>query len=343
MRRIHSLQIFGALWIVSFCAVGIDRGNPEQETIVETSLTVLDRPFCGRLSFLFAFMVSLWKSCFSFASKIFNTPFGHGVTSVGAVSSNLSDFISGQGRGVIDFLMLPLSLTRNPNAFGGDKIGLVFLVLMPVVIFVLIRRWRWALFLLFYTVIWFSLSQYVRYLIPVLSGVAILIGFGLNHLESKFKGALRKLLLILVGILTFQAVWSGYHTYKDFMMREADSIVEVADWLNEVITDPTTKVLVIGDPLLYYYNFRAFREKSFRNFTSYPEMDVDDVLKLMDKEEIENVVVARPLVRSGIEGSLDLFNAFDYFDGLVSLEHYQILSEYKTREGKTYELYTRKR
>jgi len=278
---------------------------------------------------------------FPFAQSIFQTPFGYGLHSAGIVGSNLSDFISGGGRGWLDFLALPARLTFQADLFGGDKIGYLFISTCFLIFFALKRNMIPLLFCLFITITWFLLSQYVRYLVPVFAVLAVMIGVGYAAMESKFLKISKVMLFIVLLLGSGHSLWAAYHGYKDYFIRKEDELILVAEKFNRVVS-PQSKVVVIGDERLYYYDFVAFRERTFRNFTLYPDLTSDaDVVRLLDEQEVSYLIMSdfasRTIQRSGDRP----FNPESYFSHLVDAGYYQPIESISTPQGSNYTLYIR--
>ncbi|MBN1688192.1 MAG: hypothetical protein JW893_03755 [Candidatus Omnitrophica bacterium] len=280
---------------------------------------------------------------FPFAQKIFGTPFGYGLTQAGLVGSNVSHFIAGTGKGVLDFILLPVSMTFKPALFGGDKLGLLFLVSFPLMLFSFRKHLYLWCFLLVYTVIWFNLSQYTRYLLPGLALVAVLSGIGFANVQKRYARLAQVMGATFVLIGFIQLLWAGYHVKKDFFVRTSDPARGMGQWVSARINNPKEKVLLVGDNKAYYYDLIAIREMTFRNFTRYPDFDREEkTVQLLDKNDIRHIaIVADSHPYSQSRQSEDRFRPEPYFKELTRVGYYENISEKVGSQGLKYDVYRR--
>lgn len=227
---------------------------------------------------------------FPYAPGIFNTPFGYLEEGAKLLGSNASLEFQGAGRSVKDFFMLPFSLTLAPENFLGDKIGLMFLPAFVFLFFGASSQIRLLSFAFVFALLWFYTGQVSRYFLPPLMIVAMVGSVGLAKLLLKAPRTGKPFVwgMLLLGL--FHTGWAGYHAYKDFFIRTEDPKTALAVQINQAISEHHNKVLVLGDAEVYRYNFQAFREKTFRNFTHYPEMPLHRLLELMDSQEIHYIL-----------------------------------------------------
>jgi hypothetical protein len=93
----------------------------------------------------------------------------------------------GLGSGFVAFLLLPWHLTMQTSSFGewtDGFLGFALLLLLPLLLALPPRRTTFALLVLFGAPLlcWFVTAQYVRYLLPSLWGLALLLGAGFSRL-----------------------------------------------------------------------------------------------------------------------------------------------------------------
>jgi len=112
---------------------------------------------------------------------------GRGTGPPPASLANLPEF--GLGRGVMALLKLPWNLTINSSFFGENGLGFIgfaFLLLLPLLVLLRPRRTTLALALLvvFPFLLWFYSAQYLRYLLPTLALLAVLLGAAFVRLQE---------------------------------------------------------------------------------------------------------------------------------------------------------------
>lgn len=270
---------------------------------------------------------------FPFAQGIFGTRFGYGLSRVGLVGSNLSDFDYGTGKGIIDFLLLPLFLTVNPPPFGNEKLGFLILPSFFLIPFAWRQNLNFLIFSFLYLLVWFPLMQGARYLLPVWGAVAIMAGTGYFALASRWKKGGQTVLFLAVFTTFFHTAWAGYHTYKDLFLRKEDPALAIARWLNSKVPPDAGPVMVIGDERLYYYDFVTFREKTFRNFTSYPDFpDPKETVQLLDESGMRFFVGTQTPAP---------FDPLAYFEKLVQAGFYSLLDVKSATDGRQYKVFSR--
>ncbi len=278
---------------------------------------------------------------FPFAQKIFNTPFGYGSKVAGWISPNMAHEFVGTGTGFLDFVMLPVNLIFHPGVFGGEKVGFFFLLLLPL-IFLNFKTNRLFLFFCFiYTGIWFFLYQGTRYLTPVFAVLAMVIGTGWAAYvpaRPKLFRALRY--FVVTGLIVFN-LWAAYYAYKDFFRNNNDSLKQVSAHINAKIPSWQTKVFVVGEERIYYYDFIAIRERAFRNFTFFPRFTSDKVRQLLQQEGVSCLLLVsrgKEMENLAADATVE-FDAYAYFRDFIKQYKMEKLGEWKSLEGVRYQLY----
>jgi len=280
---------------------------------------------------------------FPFASKIFNTPFGYLSEGAGLVGSNASAVLIGAGRGLWEFLLLPFNVTFHPELFLGDKIGFLFLPAAVLILFAWRQNLKFLFFCLLFTLCWFYLSQITRYLPPVLAIVAVMVGLGymrFSRILPQIKGVVLGAILVLASV---QSAWAAYHTYKDYFIRKNDAVIDVAKHMNAFV-EADELALVIGDSRIYYYDFVAFREKTFRNFTRYTmHPSPNQTLQLLDHKGVRFILLASSSQETQSRELTETdFDAGAYFKRLIDAGHYEHRTHVTSPEGREYVLYERR-
>ncbi len=285
--------------------------------------------------YYFRSYVQYGNPVFPFAPNLFGTSFGYLSEGASWTGSSSSAALAGAGRGILDLLALPLNVTFRPELFLGDKIGFLLLPASILIFFAWRRNMKIMFFCLVYILCWFYTSQVTRYLIPVLALWAVMIGLGFKRVRRLFPRAGAAAFVILVILGGFQSAWAGYHAYKDFFVRAEEDITPLAKRMNEFV-DQNDLALIVGDSRVYDFNFVIFREKTFRNFTRYPELpDEKAVLELFDENEIQYLIMVHRMDASEPVP----FNPSAYFQRLIDDQQFKEIHSEISRRGHQYTLY----
>lgn len=153
----------------------------------------------------------------------------------------------GDGRGPLDFLVLPVMLLVDGESFdAGEWISPLFLAFAPLALLVLQpRRVRVAVSaaILVFVVAWFLTSQQARFLVPLMPPAAVLAALGALALAARGRAgrvvAVATFAVALAGGLAASTVYAarfapaalGAEPEGEFLEKNV-SIYEGVDWLN---------------------------------------------------------------------------------------------------------------
>lgn len=173
----------------------------------------------------------------------------------------------GMGHGIAWFLMLPWNLTFHSDRFydtPGLFIGPILLVAVPLMLIAKYKSRKLlglTLFFLAQMVIWFTLTQQSRYLIPAFALLAVIIAW-IAYSDDRFKITRVALYVVfaamaLFGVLTLwpsvesaAPVVFGSETQDDYLSRTL-SIYPAEKWVNEN-TPPNVRIGLFGDTRGFY-------------------------------------------------------------------------------------------
>lgn len=175
--------------------------------------------------------------------------------------------ISGIGNGWKSFLILLWPLTFYPQWFGGESIGVIFLIFLPFLIFA--RQFsRFVchiiiIALCLYTS-WFFVFQYTRFLYPTLVFLSIVVTFVYSEIFMKDSVTRKFTTAILVVVFFYSASLAVYHNFDKFpvvfgiesernFLTKHERSYAVADYVNSHLP-PNAKLLLIAEPRLYYFD-----------------------------------------------------------------------------------------
>jgi hypothetical protein len=166
------------------------------------------------------------------------------------LDSTMASF--GDGHSVPDFLLLPVHLVGNGEAFdGGEFLSPLFVAFAPLALLVPApRRVRVAVVagIAVYVLAWFLTTQQARFLVPLLPALAVLAAFGILALAARGRlgrivavGTTAAALLAGLGISVvyaaqFVPVAVGHESKEHFLRRKVslyDGIASLNDRLGQ--------------------------------------------------------------------------------------------------------------
>jgi hypothetical protein len=171
----------------------------------------------------------------------------------------------GHGHSVADFLLLPVRLLAEGEAFdGGEFLSPLFVAFAPLALLAAGRRRlrvAAAAGIAVYVVAWFATTQQARFLVPLLPSLAVLTALGVLALAG--RGRLGRVVAVagtgaaLLAGLGISVVYSaqfapvavGRESEEHFLSRKV-SLYDGIDWLNDRLGEDD-KVLLDVWSLLY--------------------------------------------------------------------------------------------
>ena len=212
----------------------------------------------------------------------------------------------GMGRGILDLLMLPFNLTFNaePNSLKFDgQIGILFFILIPALI---MAGWKnrppriVALAILFgiLMLFWFVYFQYVRFLAPAFTALALVSVFGLERAtrsepDTSTAGRWSRILFFLVlacgVVFNLNLIWkmwskkapykfiAGLETRDDYLVRNVPPY-PMYQAMNEL--SPESHVFMV-----YMRNLGYLAERSFHSDSIFEAYTLQAMLRKDDSVE----------------------------------------------------------
>ncbi|MEK7790474.1 MAG: hypothetical protein AAB309_02485 [Deltaproteobacteria bacterium] len=173
---------------------------------------------------------------------------------------------------LLHFFLLPWNLSMKVKTFGGEPLGVLFLISMPL-IFIFYKRLKgillWiGIFCLLYLTLWFFLIQHMRFLFPLFPFLSLLFWVLLSSWYAQSKGRIKKITSIGIGVICVtQFFISLYYPAKLFKagmgIVSADEYLASSErsyaFLREVksLVRPTDTILFISEPRLFYSPVKA--------------------------------------------------------------------------------------
>ena len=209
--------------------------------------------------FIFSFIWYL-RSWFVLGNPVF--PFASNIFGAGW-QANIGKEM-GYIRNLWGFLRLPWDLVMHYKSFGGEQIGVAFLLFLPGILFI---NWKKetnimaAIFALTYTILWFILDPNIRFLFPVFPLIFYLLAQGIYKFiyqkQFKFVKYFFVLSLFLSVLLEFyyniDAVKYVFgRINKEEYLLKKERTYKLAEWVNK--NTPKNSVIISEDPRLFYFN-----------------------------------------------------------------------------------------
>lgn len=191
----------------------------------------------------------------------------------------------GIAKSFVGFLKMPWLATMKPQWFGGigDQAGPAYLAFFPLALFATPVPFCASLlfFVSAYLALWFVMGQMLRFALPVLPILAVLISVG--WMRADFSPRLRKCLaLFLFLILASHVAIAAYHfrskigvaigleSPENYLTRVEGSYA-IAGFINQKLP-LKAKILAADEIHLYYYDRAIVRDIYYAHKTQYSRL-----------------------------------------------------------------------
>jgi len=212
---------------------------------------------------------------------------------------------AGMGIGIVKFIMFPWNITMYPKQFGGEILSSVFISFIPGFFLRHNIKGRVVRIIititLAYVILWFFTVQIVRFILPCLGFLAIMVALVVVGMERRrIKILLSSILVLLLGFNTVLCVYYnrdvlklklGMDTKDEYLERNERSY-KVYKFINNNLPEDST-ILSVGEPRSYYCDRKFIYESIFRSDTHYHERvkHPGDLVKLLKTKGITHVLV----------------------------------------------------
>lgn len=180
---------------------------------------------------------------------------------------------------IASFLTVFWTLTMKPGIFEGFgvQIGPGYLAFLPLS-FLAIKKnrqnsqfvWLWIFSVLFLTA-WFLLGQSLRFLVPALPVLAVLVGLGLSSLKENISAKSIRALFVMVIVL--HTGFAFYHTRRDFKValgRETSAnylhryerSYDLAEFVNKNLPADSL-IMNVDETHMFYFQRKLIRESTY--------------------------------------------------------------------------------
>ncbi len=207
--------------------------------------------------------------------------------------------VHGRGRDIFSFFIFLWDVTMHPGWFGGEHIGILYLIFLPVLL------WARPLpapikFILFcsiaYAFLWHNTDPNVRFLFPALAMFSAASAFTADLLignrPSFFNRSIR---MLYSTFLLMQSLFAIYHFKDEFLLLmrggedrylyEKERTYAAARQINSYLK-AGDKILSVGEIRGYYFDVPFVVESDFSRFTSYGSryFSWDETVNFLKKE-----------------------------------------------------------
>ena len=258
----------------------------------------------------FTWYIRSWITLGNPAFPFFSNIFGAGSIDkevVAALSEKSIRETTGVAVTFKNFVRLPWTLTIFPERFGGQQIGPLFLIVLPVFIFIKnipVYVKQILCFALIYTIIWFVTCQGLRYflvLVPILSVVSAYILCELIKIRRSFRVLVA---IITGGLFVFLLVLCAYHnadaarvifglkTKSDYLSQHERSFL-VSDYINKNLPEGS-KLMVVNEGHTFFIDIDHKRELYYWVYTRYDKKikSPKDVISFLKSEGFTHILCA---------------------------------------------------
>ena len=198
--------------------------------------------------------------------------------------SDATYLFHGGARGLKEFFLMPWNLTFYPELFGGEQIGMMYLAILPPLLFTG-KKPAWLKSVLFfaagYTFLWFKVDPNSRFFLPALVFLACAAGFWLDLALANFEGLLKKSIAVLFGAMALvQSAFAVYH-FKDaaILLAQNDTSLYLhskersyfaAQTINRLLL-PSDAILSVGEIRGFYFDNPFVLDAGFYHMSGYAE------------------------------------------------------------------------
>jgi len=212
----------------------------------------------------------------------------------------------GIDKNILNFVISPWFLTYYPGSlFGGaeSQIGPIYIAFLPGLFLIKKRDFHISLIILFsciFFILWFFAFQAVRYLMPIIPFLAILVGYIVTNMQDVDKNLSRFIKSTLIFLLIFNFTLSLYYNKEEisFFARGADAKEYLAKenktgkifhFINKN-TSADSKILLVNEIRTFYLDRSSIREDHYAIFDSYYNMSKAKIMTELKGKGITHIL-----------------------------------------------------
>jgi hypothetical protein len=216
----------------------------------------------------------------------------------------------GMEKNLLNFIISPWFVTYYPDTiFGGgeSQLGPLYLAFLPLLLFIR-KQYKSIFFILVFSAIfyflWFFMFPAVRFLLPAIPFLALLVGYIVwftNNTEKKL-GIFIAAVLVVFMLINF--AFCMYYNKEEiaFFIKGADSKKYLAaydrtgkifQYINES-SAPTSKIMLVGELRTFYLDRENIREPLYRVYDKYYLKNTEEIIRDLKKKGITHILHAQP-------------------------------------------------
>jgi hypothetical protein len=178
----------------------------------------------------------------------------------------------GFGKGIFLLFLAPWNITMFPAKFGGEQLGIGYLMFLTFITFSVRKSPKIIRMLLvisgIYFLLWFFIDQNLRFLFPVLPFLSILVSFVFHNFQKGGRKVYAIMLMIIFlnfsiaiyhSLPVFEFIFQGLNKHEFLMKKERS----YRGWkfLNDL--DNKDSLVLTTEPRLYYSEMPAINMNTF--------------------------------------------------------------------------------
>lgn len=221
----------------------------------------------------------------------------------------------------LDFLKLPFTVTMKPGLFPyggwGDQIGPGYLAFLPFLLFGFQAPFMAGVifFVTVYFLLWFFSGQMLRFMIPILPVLAVLVASGWTK-SGLGHAAKRSLALLFCVLLLGQTMLSIYHYRRNFSVALGGEAQEnyllrnersyrIAKYINENLPKDA-KVYVADETHLYFFDRVLARDVYFTKSRAFDRtLPAAQIVEGLRRDGFTHILRAKIEVQQDEDASKD--------------------------------------
>ncbi|MCK5451759.1 MAG: glycosyltransferase family 39 protein, partial [Candidatus Omnitrophica bacterium] len=204
-------------------------------------------------------------------------------------------------------LTLPWRMVMSPEEFGGEKIGPVFLAIIPAFIFLkdvdkIVKRV--SIFAIAYICLWFVLYQHMRFFMPVVPFLSVISAYIICDTIGTKKVIDRIIWTLVCILLAFSLGFSFYHNVepakvvlgmesRENYLSENERSFRISEYVNKQLSTDD-KLMVVGEGHTFFVDKSYKREMYWWIFSRYEKKynSPDEVVDALRRDGFSHILYA---------------------------------------------------
>lgn len=254
----------------------------------------------------------------------------------------MSDSIGAQVS-IVDFISLPWTMTMFPGRLGGENIGPIYLLFLPLA-FLGISKYRFVRlslpYIIVYTLLWYYIVRMggIRYFFPVLLPLGIMIALGIYRvLISNYRLFKRYIIVIFATVILFNLLLSVYHTKnkikvvtglesRDSYLGRVERSYSIGKYIDENLPQDSN-ILMVGEIRSYYLQrpYIHFRNYFYKKLRGREDLSPEEFKTALKEDGVSHILAIKNKLLSRPQFLSHLINKYtDLIHEDMSSSHYQL-------------------